>query len=418
MPGGRPRRAPKPTRRRRGSGSVAVRRDGRIAAYLPPDLDPERRARYGPGNRTAFHSRAEAETWLAIEVARLRSPPPTGAHRDELLGDYVERWLRTHGPTMSPRTLLAYTNGLALLMPYLGDVLLRDLTHDVIQGALAALQVATWQYHQRDGTPIGVPRPYAPSTIAHARAVLRAALQTAVPDVLPHNPVSRTKLSREQGEAQPCWDADEAERFLTVARAQVPHLALAYRLILWRGLRKGEVLALKWVDVDERRKLLIVDETAGKLTGTVGPTKGRKLREIPLSDALLGEIRAHRLAQPAPSVWVFSNPQTGKPWNINVLSDWLPKLAREAGLRPITPKDLRATCATVLLDQGVSLPRVSQLLGHANVATTAQFYARALEARASRIARVADELDAAHERALAATRAAEPTPLRSADVAE
>lgn len=78
-----------------------------------------------------------------------------------------------------------------------------------------------------------------------------------------------------------------------------------------------------------------------------------------------------------------------------------------AGLPPITVKDLRATAATVLLDQGVPLPRVSELLGHADVATTARFYARVIRLTADRVADVAEGMDAAFARAAGAEKPAE-----------
>jgi len=256
----------------------------------------------------------------------------------------------------------------------------------------------------------GDPRPYSLRTIRHARTVLGMALGELVPDVLAANPVRRTRLPKRQRPEMPVWDADEAARFLAAADQHAPHLAPAYRLILHRALRRGEVLALRWADLDERAGVLAVDETAGRRSGETGDTKGRRRREIPLSPDLIDALAAHRRAQRRPSPWVFANPATGKPFSREALREAVARAITAAGLPPITVKDLRATAATVLLDQGVPLPRVSELLGHADVATTARFYARVIRLTADRVADVAEGMDAAFARAAGSEKPAELRP--------
>jgi len=315
-----PRRKPsppvvQPTRRRRGSGSVAVRSDNRVVVTLPTDLDPERRPLYSPpGSRRAWESAEQAARWLDAEVARRRNPAPERATADEQLGAYLARWFRLYSPTWPYRTATAYRQSLRLFAG-IATVRLADLTHEVVQGALARLQQATWRRTCRDGTPTSEPRPYSARTLQQARTALGLALEGLVPDVLPHNPVRRTRLGRRQPPTQPVWDGAQAERFLAAAERHAPALALAYRLILHRGLRRGEVLALRWADLDEQRAVLVIDETAGERAGEVGDTKGRRSREIPLSRDLLARLLAHRSAQTRLTPWVFANPATGQPWS-------------------------------------------------------------------------------------------------------
>lgn len=409
---GRPRKAiPKPKRRARGTGSVGVRKDGRVFAILPAGLDPTRRAYYGPGDRRAFATVDEADVWLASEIARRRNPAPETAHAAEEMGSYLTRWLRIYGPGMAPRTFRAYRGALRRWLPYLGRIPLGELTHERVQGAMAQLRAAQWQRVRRDGKPTSIPRPYSHRTLVHGRTVLGYALAGLVPDILPANPVRRVRIGKVQSAEPPVWDADEGDRFLETVAKRVPHLMLAFRLVLKRGLRRGEVVQLRWDDVDEHRGVLVIDETAGERAGEGGDTKGRRTRDVPLTAAWFAEFRTHRKEQRPLTPWVFANPATGKPWHAQVIADWAARLCAEAGLTPITPKDMRATCATTLLDEGVPLPRVSQLLGHANVAITAAFYERVLKQRADRATRVAEEMDAAHERAARDARRRAPTPL-------
>jgi integrase len=106
--------------------------------------------------------------------------------------------------------------------------------------------------------------------------------------------------------------------------------------------------------------------------------------------------------------WVFLNPETSLPYHPRILSWWVPQIALVAGIPPIQPKDMRATCATNLLEEGVPLPRISQLLGHSSVAVTSSFYSRVLTRRDARIAQDADALDDALDRSALNARGERP----------
>lgn len=116
----------------------------------------------------------------------------------------------------------------------------------------------------------------------------------------------------------------------------------------------------------------------------------------------LARLAAHRAGRRRPTPWVFANPETGLPWSVETLRAAADRAIRAAGLPRISLKDMRATAATVLLDQGEPLPRVSELLGHSSVAVTAKFYQRVLRLTEARAADVAEGLDAAFERAAGA----------------
>lgn len=425
MPGGRPRKQEAPKRRRRGTGSVGTRADGRIFAVRPSDLDPLRRPVYGPGSRQAFTSEAEATAWLNAELVRRQTPTPSSASTSEPLVAYLARWHADSAPLMPSRTARAYKRSLALWVPLVGMVPLGQLTHEVIRGALRKLTEATWQRQREDGTPTSEPQPYSRRTIAQARMVLGYALADLVPDVLPSNPVRRVRLPREQAPEQPVWDGAEAERFLEAAERLEPDLALAYRLILRRGLRRGECLSLQWKDLDERRAVLTIASTAGDRAGEVGDTKGRRSREIPLSSDLLTRLQEHRekfgrIQKDSGKIgtlspWMFANPETGLCWSHQRLNRRAPAICAAADVPVIMPKDMRATCATNLLSEGRPLPEVSHLLGHSSIAVTSQFYERIIKRRQEHVARIADEIDAALDRSADAARGDTPAPIRRAE---
>lgn len=384
---------PKPKRRAPNSGSVTVRADGRVVVRLPKDLDPDRKPRYSPlGTRQPFASREAGLLWLDAEIARRRNPSLKASRPDEPLGVYLARWYTNNVVEWPERTAKAYALSIRR-WAMLKDVPVKHLTRDIVAGALADLRRQTWVRKKQDGTPTSAPKPYSARTIQHARTLLYQALEDLIPDVLTYNPARLRRRARKTVEpAQPVWAADQADRFLEVAERVEPRMALAFRLVLHRALRSGEVVDLTWADVNERASTLTIDETAGLRRGESGPTKTRRVRDVPLSNDLIARLRAHRRQYPSTDPHIFT--VRGHRISLPYFRDLWHHIVRVAQLPRITPKDGRATCATTLLDAGWPLPVVSQLLGHTNVATTATFYARVVKRRAEQVAQLGEQLDA------------------------
>jgi integrase len=390
-----PPRAP-PQRRSPGTGSVGTRADGRVFAILPPDLDPHRKPHYGPGKRRRFTNEDEARAWLAAEIERRRDPSPQRAARSEPLGAYLARWYKIHAPSWPERTRRTYRWRLRVWAK-LGHIPLGALSWEHIQGEIARLLTTTWRRYKKDGTPTSAPKRYEPSTIAQARITLHHAIDALVPDAISYNPVKKTTVGRIVVADQPVYSADQVDRFLETAGLIAPRLAFAFRLVFRRALRVGELADLRWSDVDARRMLLVIDETAGVRLGESGPPKGRKVRDVPLSVDLVAQFWAYRRLFPS-ETWIFTT-DDGHRVSFQTLYDAWNRVTTAAGLPRITPKDARASCATILLDEGQPLPLVARLLGHSKVSTTAAYYARVIKRRVEQTARLGEDLDASFQRA-------------------
>lgn len=401
-------------------GSVAVRTDGRILVYLPKDLAPDRKAIYGPGQRRRFAARAEAEAWLDAEIVRRRTPTP-GVTLDWTVRAYLAHWWATNEARWPKRTA-ANTRRMLRHTLSIGDRTLRDLLAlDPIRALLTTLSRARWRRKKRGPSGVyleyGPSYPYAPATIRQVRALLHTALQGAVPHVLPYNPVAPVTLAKTQDRGQPVWDAEQLDRFEAKVLELRPDLYFPLRLVTRRALRRGEVLAIMAAELDLRRRVVTVDETAGDVAGDVGETKGRKRRDIPLGD-LAEDARQHMMSRRARmSAWLVPSTQRdGKPFSLRQFNAIVKAIALASGLDPITPKDMRATAATILLDQNVALPRVSQLLGHSNVAITALFYQRALRPNEARLNALGQDFDRAFRQASEPVSGTETEPKVSREV--
>ncbi|GGW42892.1 integrase [Streptomyces albaduncus] len=200
--------------------------------------------------------------------------------------------------------------------------------------------------------------------------------------------------------------AAEARRFLDAARADRLHAL--YELALRAGLRKGELLGLHWEDLDLRTGTASVQRSLQR-TRTGGlthlPTKTRASeRRIALPTECVRSLKEHKERQAkereaAGSAWqdsglVFTTPAC-RPLDPANLTRRFRSFLNRAGLRRIRFHDLRHSTATLLLEQGVDLVVIRELLGHAHIGVTAGVYAHVrLRLQRQAIATLGDALDA------------------------
>lgn len=224
-----------------------------------------------------------------------------------------------------------------------------------------------------------------PATVQRVFTVLRVTLDGAVRDgLLARNPAAAVK--------QPAAPRREA-RFLSVAEVAAL-LAAAdgsrYRtplaLIAATGMRKGEVLALRWADVDLDAVTLRIRGTLARVDGALvvsEPKTSKSRRSLPLSAGVVDLLRAHRKAQVAErlhagTAWtdtghVFTT-ESGQPMDPRNTLRALSTAAEKAGIAGATVHTLRHSAATAMLEAGVHLKAVSELLGHADIRVTAEVY--------------------------------------------
>ena len=142
-------------------------------------------------------------------------------------------------------------------------------------------------------------------------------------------------------------------------------------MALKTGLRIGELLALKWEDIDLKAGKLIVKRTLWQ--GQEGSPKGGRRREVPLSVQTVAMLKAHRAVTMLKSPYVFCRAD-GTHHTHNQLQDLIPRLCKLAGLpKRLTWHDLRHTFASHLVMKGRSLVEVQQLLGHTTIAMTMRY---------------------------------------------
>jgi integrase len=226
-----------------------------------------------------------------------------------------------------------------------------------------------------------------PLTLAYIHSVLKSALEHAVrEEEIPRNVARNVRTGTPRPRRFNPLTADEARQFL--AAAQGHQLAALFELALRTGLRKGELLGLHWEDLDLDAGTASIRRTLQRTHSSGLATLRTKTisseRRIALPTSCVTSLYAHRERQARErdragsvrqgSSHVFTRPD-GHPIEPATLTRHFNALLREARLWPIRFHDLRHSTATLLLEQGVELVVIKELLGHAHIGVTATVYA-------------------------------------------
>ncbi len=223
-------------------------------------------------------------------------------------------------------------------------------------------------------------------TVRHHHTCLHKALQTAVEwGLLARNIADAVTPPRAQQPEMQTWDEDDITTFLEAAR-QTPYFAL-FHTALFTGMRRSELLALRWCDLDLLLCQLYVTRSLHVLKGgrvvIRQPKSAKGRRMIALSPLAVSVLREHRGKQALERVMlgaqlkdddlVFSDPE-GKPLLPNTVTHAWIKLVRRTRLKPIRLHDARHSHASILLKLGIHPKIVQERLGHASIQITLDTY--------------------------------------------
>lgn len=367
--GVRPPRGSSP-RRRNGEGSIFWwERRQRWVVRVP----------LNDGKRDTYYCSTEAEAGrkLRIALAAARAGRLPGANSLTVARFLTDRFLPrlTGKPSHLARTTEIVK--LHLAPSVLGPVPITQLR---------PVQVEDWRNDKLAEISARTGKPYSPTTVRLMHVTLRRALAVAVRwELVDRNVAALVPLPSTADFEGTTWSAEEAGRFLDAA-AYHPLEAL-WVLALTTGMRQGELLGLRWADVQLRERRLRVAQSMvwihGRPTPSTPKTR-RSRREIELVDVAVAALERHAVQQVAHrlrtgSRWndldlVFCN-GLGKPLNPATLRTraFLPLMVR-ARVPKIRFHDMRGTTASLLYASGADDRQVQDLLGHSSVRTTHDHY--------------------------------------------
>jgi integrase len=360
--------------RANGDGDVFPRKNkaGKITSYRGAYVGLDGKRRYVSGKtkeearRNLRRARGNAERGLVFDADNLQ------------VGEYLDRWLSDSvRDTVKATTFERYEQIARLhLKPSLGRVKLKGLTPAHVRGLY------------REKLEAGS----SARTVRYIHTTLHKALKQAVMDgLIPRNATEAVTPPQSSREEMCPLTPEQAKLLLQVAHETGDRLTALYVLAIHTGLRQGELLGLKWDDVDledgslQVRRTLAITKNGPVLTS---PKTTGSRRSVKLTSKAIEALKRHLERQLGEidrigSLWsenglIFAS-EKGEPINRhNLTRRSFKPLLKRAGLPQIRFHDLRHTCATLLLTRNVNVKIVSEMLGHSTIAITLDTYSHVL----------------------------------------
>ncbi len=295
------------------------------------------------------------------------------------LAEFLDRWLKDYvWPNLAPRTAEGYESIIRQhLIPQLGNITLTQLKPEHLQKYYSEML--------RSGRCKSASNLSA-QTVRHHHAALHKALQTAVEwGLLSRNVADAVRPPHAERPEMHTWGENDITRFLEAAKS-TPYYALFYTA-LFTGMRRSELLALHWQDIDFILSQVYVSRSLHQLRDgsfvfrSPKTAKGRRTVALPPSAILVlndyhDKQKLERAMLGAPlkdDDLVFSH-LDGKPLRPNTITRAWTMLAARAGLKVIRLHDARHTHASLMLKQGIHPKIVQERLGHSSIAITLDTY--------------------------------------------
>ncbi len=323
-----------------------------------------------------FATRKEAEAYLTTTVASIQGGRFTEPSKLTLTDFLVNRWLPSRRASLKPSTFDTYERAVRLhVIPAIGHVRLQNIGPEHLDALYADMLAA------------GAAR----KSVRNVHAILHKALRDAMrKDLVIRNVADAADAPRQPrpGENEmKTWTAEQVKEFFAAIKDH--RLAAAYTLAAATGMRRGEVLGLRWGDLELATRRLVVAHTIlsvnYKITeGTPKTVRGR--RSMVLDDEtvkLLTEYRKlhppteHRTALGRDLVFARDD---GRPIHPDYFSQTFERTVKKLHLPRIRLHDLRHTNATLGLAAGIPVKVISERLGHATTSFTQDVYMHAIPA--------------------------------------
>lgn len=305
-----------------------------------------------------------------------------------LFTTFLDKWLQSVKPILKPATWESYDKTVSgKIKPYFEqkNYRFREMKPEIFTEYFVYL-ATEGKSNGKGGLSY--------KTVKNIRGVLSSAYEYAIENsYIKDNPVLKSKMPSFAHSIKsdvPEYSAEQVRKLLLFAKENDSHIYIFLLLALYTGLRKGELLALTWDDVDYDKKLLRVNKsrTGSRkdiTTQITTPKTESSNRKIPLNDTVLEALRAEKKRQDEhaeilgngydKSSSFIIRTVLGKPYvNLSAINRVVNRLTEKAGLPHCTIHGFRHSVASILDDNGVPIQDISVLLGHESVQTTERIY--------------------------------------------
>jgi len=362
-----------------GEGTIVKRKDGRwmgaITIGKKKNGGIKRKYVYGKKRKEV----AEKMTRIKNELLNNSYVEPS----DLMLKEWLYRWIEGRKSSLAYST---YNNYKVMirnhLEPDIGDISLNDLSSRMIQELLNE-KLENGRIDSKGGLSV--------RTVKYIYQTLHAALEQAVKEnLIRNNPSKAVELPKKQEEKKlKTWNQKQVYIFLSTAK-KFNYYPLMF-LAVHTGMRKGELLGLKWEDISfEKKRIEVKRQLArtdkGLIFKKVKTDSGNRI--IPITDNIVRILKNYRLKQKETKLMLgeqYNNlnlvgaNKIGKPIDPRNLYREFKKIIKKANLQEIRFHDLRHTFATLFLEAGGAIKTLQQILGHSSITVTIDTYSHVTE---------------------------------------
>ncbi|MEL7566408.1 MAG: site-specific integrase [Dehalobacterium sp.] len=377
-------------------GSI-IKRGKTYSAVVDLPKDPvsgKRRRKWFSG----FKTKKEAERELAFRITEIEKGTFAELSTSTIT-EYLQKWFEVHKVNLSPSTFRRYKGIIDYkLIPSLGSIKLKDIKPFHIQEFITKELSGGRKDNKKS-----VGKALDPATVSYECRVLHKALQQAVEwEIISRNPADSIQLPRVQREEVNIISESEVTKLLENIKAL--YIYVPVYLAIYTGMRLGEVLGLRWQDVDLENKIIKVNRSNCQVK--VGeplfkePKTRKSKRTIDISDSVTCLLRQNKAEQEkwkldAKEAWqdydLVCCHKDGIPINPPNLSSYFKDVAKRLGLN-VTFHGLRHTHASLLIKAQVPLKVISERLGHSTFAVTMDIYSHVLPGMQTEAANKLEEL--------------------------
>lgn len=370
-------------RRANGEGSIRKRKDGRWEGRYTVGRDPKTGKQIFKNVLGKTQAEVKAKLEKAIQESRGLDIVKAQSYT---VGQWLDVWFEYYAKVKvrpsSHKTYQGYIKN--HIKPRIGNVPLTKLTtldlQVMYQELLAKGRVDRIESQHQ-------PKGLSAKTVRNLNQIISSAMKLAIQQkLISSNPADGCALPRIEHKEMKTLSLDQLAAFLNEAK-RTGTFALYY-IDLATGLRRGELLGLKWQDIDLDSGVIHVRRQVGCINGKVqeAPLKTKNAyRNISIGADAVSILREKKKQDGGRSAYVFPSP-TGGPMSPDSVLHMLHRVLERAGLPELRFHDLRHTFATLALQNGVDIKTVSGMLGHFSAEFTLDTYAHVTTAAQRRAA--------------------------------